>query len=79
MILADLKEGTLKLRIQSVKPTMFAGVPRVWEKFVVTLKSKARTGCLGSFTGQLKSILKANALNKQVGGDGSQACGTCMR
>ena len=28
----DLKEGTMALRLQFVRPTFFLGVPRVWEK-----------------------------------------------
>lgn len=30
---SDLKEGTIKDRLILVKPTLFLGVPRVWEKF----------------------------------------------
>ena len=30
----DLKTGTLKNRLLAVRPTIFLGVPRVWEKFM---------------------------------------------
>jgi long-chain-fatty-acid--CoA ligase ACSBG len=30
----DLKAGTLKNRLLAVRPTIFLGVPRVWEKFM---------------------------------------------
>ena len=30
----DLKLGTLKQRLLAVRPTIFLGVPRVWEKFM---------------------------------------------
>mmetsp|Transcript_49223 Transcript_49223/g.107331 ORF Transcript_49223/g.107331 Transcript_49223/m.107331 type:complete len:1135 (-) Transcript_49223:616-4020(-) len=33
----DLKEGTLKNRLLFVRPTVFLGVPRVWEKFAERL------------------------------------------
>lgn len=35
----DLKKGTLKDRLQCVRPTMFLGVPRVWEKIQEKIKS----------------------------------------
>ena len=28
----DLSKGTVGFRLRAVKPTMFLGVPRVWEK-----------------------------------------------
>jgi long-subunit acyl-CoA synthetase (AMP-forming) len=30
----DLKSGALKQRLLAVRPTIFLGVPRVWEKFM---------------------------------------------
>jgi len=46
----DLKEGTLKNRLVFVRPTVFFGVPRVWEKFHEGLTAVARK------TAQLKGI-----------------------
>lgn len=34
----DLSAGTVKSRLQAVKPTMFLGVPRVWEKIADKMK-----------------------------------------
>lgn len=36
----DLKNGTIKNRLQIVKPTLFLGVPRVWEKFMDAINKK---------------------------------------
>jgi len=38
----DLKEGSLKDRLTFVRPTVFLGVPRVWEKFHEGLKNAGR-------------------------------------
>ena len=35
----DLKTGTLKNRLLAVRPTIFLGVPRVWEKFMEGARS----------------------------------------
>lgn len=35
----DLKAGTLKSRLQCVRPTIFLGVPRVWEKIAEKIKA----------------------------------------
>lgn len=48
----DLKEGTLKNRLTFVRPSIFLGVPRVWEKFQEGLQTVARKtaqlkGCRG--------------------------------
>mmetsp|Transcript_34994 Transcript_34994/g.64810 ORF Transcript_34994/g.64810 Transcript_34994/m.64810 type:complete len:764 (-) Transcript_34994:494-2785(-) len=36
----DLKKSTIANRLRSVKPTLFLGVPRVWEKIADKLKAK---------------------------------------
>eukprot|EP00755_Sulcionema_specki_P030041 Sspe_Gene.1954::Locus_660_Transcript_1_1_Confidence_1.000_Length_2482::g.1954::m.1954/K15013/ACSBG; long-chain-fatty-acid--CoA ligase ACSBG len=44
----DLKEGTLKDRLQIARPTIFLGVPRVWEKIQEAMKAaraKNPPGC----------------------------------
>merc|ERR1719478_1553153 len=38
----DMKEGTLKNRLTFVRPTLFLGVPRVWEKFAEALQASGR-------------------------------------
>eukprot|EP00930_Biecheleria_cincta_P042419 TRINITY_DN29195_c0_g1_i1.p1 TRINITY_DN29195_c0_g1~~TRINITY_DN29195_c0_g1_i1.p1 ORF type:complete len:1198 (-),score=177.89 TRINITY_DN29195_c0_g1_i1:176-3691(-) len=48
----DLKEGTLKNRLTFVRPSVFLGVPRVWEKFqegllAVSRKTAQLKGCRG--------------------------------
>ena len=47
----DLKAGSLKDRLQSVKPTLFLGVPRVWEKIAEKMKAIG-----ASITGVKKKI-----------------------
>ena len=42
----DLKVGTIGDRLKAVKPTMFLGVPRVWEKIAEKMKvSHAPSSC----------------------------------
>jgi len=68
----DLKVGSLVERMKDVKPTLFLGVPRVWEKIMEKMKS------VGSKTTGFKRIIadwaKKQSLryevNKQVGGNG---------
>uniref|UniRef100_A0A7S0GVF9 AMP-dependent synthetase/ligase domain-containing protein n=1 Tax=Amorphochlora amoebiformis TaxID=1561963 RepID=A0A7S0GVF9_9EUKA len=38
----DLKYSTIKDRLIAVKPTLFVGVPRVWEKIADKIKAKAK-------------------------------------
>ena len=40
----DLKIGTLKNTLQAVQPTMFIGVPRVWEKVRAAAPSRPARG-----------------------------------
>jgi long-subunit acyl-CoA synthetase (AMP-forming) len=40
---SDLKNGTIKDRLICVKPTLFLGVPRVWEKFKDGLDKKIKS------------------------------------
>lgn len=68
----DLKAGSLKDRLQSVKPTLFLGVPRVWEKIAEKMKAIG-----ASITGVKKKIstwAKAKGLEHQracqLGGTG---------
>lgn len=38
----DLSKGTIKDRLQSVSPTIFLGVPRVWEKIADKIRASGR-------------------------------------
>jgi len=68
----DLKAGSVGDRLRAVQPTMFLGVPRVWEKISEKLKA------IGAKTKGLKKSIaswaKAKSLehqrNCQLGGDG---------
>ena len=68
----DLKKGTVGNRLRAVKPTIFLGVPRVWEK--IALKIKA----IGAQTKGVKRIIASwckgkgleHATNCQLGGSG---------
>ena len=44
----DLSKGTVGFRLRAVKPTMFLGVPRVWEKIQAKIK---KIGWLVSWLG----------------------------
>ena len=69
----DLSKGTVGNRLRAVKPTIFLGVPRVWEK--ISLKIKA----IGAQTKGLKRVLAnwckgkglEHAHNCQLGGNGA--------
>jgi len=69
----DLKSGSLGDRLKSVKPTIFLGVPRVYEKISEKLKA------VGAATKGIKKKLSTWAKGKglahqtacQLGGDGS--------
>lgn len=69
----DLSKGTVGNRLRAVKPTVFLGVPRVWEK--IALKIKA----IGAQTKGIKRKIAAfckgkgleHAMNCQLGGSGA--------
>lgn len=70
----DLKVGTLAERLRMVKPTVFLGVPRVWEKIAEKMKAIGE-----KVTGTKKKIAtwaKAKGLayqeNMQMGGSGKR-------
>jgi len=70
----DLKIGSVGDRLRSVKPTLFLGVPRVWEKIAEKMKA------VGANTKGLKKTIatwaKAKGLlhqqNMQLGGSGAK-------
>ena len=71
----DALKGSLPITMKSVKPTVFLGVPRVWEKFVEGVKAKAQatpaTGLKKKLIDWSKSVGLRSSYNRQVGGDGS--------
>mmetsp|Transcript_4373 Transcript_4373/g.6161 ORF Transcript_4373/g.6161 Transcript_4373/m.6161 type:complete len:787 (-) Transcript_4373:150-2510(-) len=68
----DLKAGTIGARLTTVQPTVFLGVPRVWEKIAEKLKA------IGAQTTGIKKKLSTTAkkkgleamMNRQIGGNG---------
>jgi len=68
----DLKAGTIGARLTTIEPTLFLGVPRVWEKIAEKLKA------IGAVTKGLKKKLSTTAKAKglqwskqqQLGGNG---------
>eukprot|EP01063_Lacrimia_lanifica_P035206 TRINITY_DN6658_c0_g2_i1.p1 TRINITY_DN6658_c0_g2~~TRINITY_DN6658_c0_g2_i1.p1 ORF type:complete len:767 (+),score=285.42 TRINITY_DN6658_c0_g2_i1:78-2378(+) len=77
----DLKEGTLKFRLLEVRPTVFLGVPRVWEKIqegILAARAQNPPGCC--MEGLIKGAKASGAEyanNRLMGGTGrSPACYT---
>lgn len=69
----DLSTGGLKYRLQTVEPTLFLGVPRVWEKIAEAIVAAAPKGGLVKKAGlwAKKTTLKYQ-LNCQLGGSGKK-------
>jgi len=74
----DLKIGTIGDRLRAVKPTVFLGVPRVWEKIqekILAVSAANPTGCIMTCvknSGKAKGL--AHQRNCQMGGDGAYPC-----
>eukprot|EP01063_Lacrimia_lanifica_P035208 TRINITY_DN6658_c0_g2_i3.p1 TRINITY_DN6658_c0_g2~~TRINITY_DN6658_c0_g2_i3.p1 ORF type:complete len:762 (+),score=255.32 TRINITY_DN6658_c0_g2_i3:57-2342(+) len=78
---SDLKEGTLKFRLLEVRPTVFLGVPRVWEKIqeamLATRAANPPGCCLASMITNAKASGSEYANNRALGGTGrSPGCYT---
>lgn len=73
----DLKVGSLKDRLQAVKPTLFLGVPLVWEKIADKMRSIGAntTGLKKSLGDWAKGLGLENAHRCQMGGSGSAPFG----
>eukprot|EP00039_Didymoeca_costata_P018185 m.332454 g.332454 ORF g.332454 m.332454 type:complete len:762 (+) comp16948_c0_seq1:162-2447(+) len=71
----DLKVGSVGDRLKAVRPTVFLGVPRVWEKIAEKLKAiGAETkGIKKSLSTWAKDLSLKHQLNCQLGGDGSSS------
>eukprot|EP00924_Labyrinthula_sp_SR-Ha-C_P014795 snap_masked-scaffold_43-processed-gene-1.90-mRNA-1 protein AED:0.02 eAED:0.02 QI:0/-1/0/1/-1/1/1/0/768 len=70
----DLKLGTLVDRLKTVQPTMFLGVPRVWEKIMEKLKAVGAStkGIAKSISTYAKKRGTAYTSTRQLGGSGSK-------
>lgn len=68
----DLRTGTLGQRLQQVRPTVFLGVPRVWEKIAEKLKSVGAktTGMKKTLADWAKKLALEQQTNMQLGGSG---------
>jgi len=73
----DLKVGAIGDRLRAVKPTIFLGVPRVWEKVAEKVKAIGATkpSLIRKFSGWCKKTLLAHQMNCQLGGSGTKLCG----
>jgi len=73
----DAMKGSLKDTLLDVEPTIFFGVPRVWEKFAEGMKKVARSkpAAIQAVSGVCKSICLKKNLADQFDGDGSVPCG----
>lgn len=70
----DLKVGTLGERLRAVKPTLFLGVPRVWEKIRDKMMAIGATtkGLKKKIADWAKSKSFEYEMNCQVGGSGAK-------
>jgi len=73
----DLKVGAIGDRLKAVKPTIFIGVPRVWEKIAEKIKAvgKSKPYLVRAFSGWCKRTLLAHQKNCQLGGSGEKYFG----
>jgi len=75
----DLSKGTLGDRLRAVQPTLFLGVPRVWEKImekiVATVKKNPSTGLKKVIADFGKKAGLQHAKNCQLGGSGAKPVG----
>jgi len=73
----DLKVGAIGDRLRAVKPTIFLGVPRVWEKIAEKVKAAGakNSKALRAFSGWCKGKLLAHQMNCQMGGSGKKYFG----
>merc|ERR1719296_289335 len=75
----DLKVGTIGDRLRAVRPTLFLGVPRVWEKIAEKMKAMVAANPLTGVKLKLAQWAKGVGLehqhNCQLGGNGSKGLG----
>lgn len=70
----DLKAGSIGDRLRAVRPTLFLGVPRVWEKISEKMKAKGAetTGLKKTIATFAKKKGLAHAQELQMGGKGKK-------
>eukprot|EP00931_Biecheleriopsis_adriatica_P004722 TRINITY_DN106352_c0_g1_i1.p1 TRINITY_DN106352_c0_g1~~TRINITY_DN106352_c0_g1_i1.p1 ORF type:complete len:750 (+),score=166.60 TRINITY_DN106352_c0_g1_i1:176-2425(+) len=73
----DLKVGAIKDRLQVAKPTVFIGVPLVWEKIADKIRAigAANTGVKKALGDWAKGVALAHAQDCQLGGGGAYPLG----
>lgn len=75
----DLKLATIGDRLRAVRPTMFLGVPRVWEKISEKMKAMIAknplTGVKLKLARWAKGLGLAHQMNCQLGGSGAKGFG----
>jgi long-chain-fatty-acid--CoA ligase ACSBG len=73
----DLKVGSVGDRLRAVRPTLFLGVPRVWEKVAEKMKAvgASTTGLKKTLSTWAKGKSLEHQMNCQLGGDGSAPFG----
>jgi len=76
----DLKVGAIGDRLRLVQPTLFLGVPRVWEKVAEKVRAigAAKPACVRSLSSWCKGKLLAHQMNCQLGGNGAKKCCHCL-
>jgi len=76
----DLKAGSLKDRLQAARPTIFLGVPLVWEKVADKIRAIGAdvTGAKKSIATWAKGLGLSYARSCQLGGDGAVPWGYGM-
>jgi len=76
----DLKAGSIGDRLRSVKPTIFLGVPRVWEKISDKIRAagKSTTGMKKKIAIWAKGKGLRHQMNCMVGGSGKKECCYCL-
>jgi len=69
----DLKAGTIKDRLQVAQPTVFLGVPLVWEKIADKVRAigAANTGVKKQLGDWAKGVALEHAKSCQLGGEGA--------
>lgn len=69
--------GTIGDRLRAIKPTIFFGVPRVWEKIAEKLQAigAAKPSPVRTFSSWCKRTILAHQMNCQLGGSGKKYYG----
>jgi len=73
----DALQGSLGATLKTVQPTLFFGVPRVWEKFMAALQNNlgSLAGVKAKVTGWARNKAKQRSHLAQFGNGGGDPCG----